>query len=51
VQASPPKRAAGPTVLRRIAAALSVLSLRPLYSLVDSPLPELREVGQEWRSD
>jgi hypothetical protein len=41
---------APPTLLRRIAAAFAVLSLRPLCSLVDSPLPELREVGNEWRS-
>jgi hypothetical protein len=50
VQAAPLKPPAEPTVLRRIAAALAILSLRPLYSLVDSPLPELREVGQEWRA-
>ena len=30
-----------PTLLRRIAAALTILSPRPLCSLVDSPLPEL----------
>jgi hypothetical protein len=47
VQSSPMKR---PTLLRRIAAAFAVLSPRPLYSLVDSPLPELREVGHEWRA-
>jgi hypothetical protein len=40
----------GPTLLRRIFAALAVLSPRPLCSLVDSPLPELREVGHEWRA-
>ena len=47
VQPAPLKR---PTLLRRIAAALAILSPRPLCSLVDSPLPELREVGHEWRA-
>jgi hypothetical protein len=47
VHSTPLKR---PTLLRRIAAAFSILSPRPLYSLVDSPLPELREVGHEWRA-
>jgi hypothetical protein len=47
VHASPLKR---PTLLRRIAGAFSILNLRPLYSLVDSHLPELREVGHEWRA-
>jgi len=47
VHATPLKR---PTLLRRIAGAFSILNLRPLYSLVDSHLPELREVGHEWRA-
>jgi hypothetical protein len=47
VQAPPFKR---PTLLRRIAAAFAILSPRPMFSLVDSPLPELREVGREWRT-
>ena len=47
VQPAPLKR---PTLLRRIAAALAILSPRPLCSLIDSPLPELREVGHEWRA-
>ena len=38
-----------PGLLRRIAAAFTVLSPRHWCSLSDSPLPELREVGQEWR--
>ena len=46
VQPAPLKR---PTLLRRIASALAILSPRPLCTLVDSPLPELREVGAEWR--
>ena len=37
-----------PTLLRRIAATLTILSPRSLCSLVDSPMPELREVGHEW---
>jgi len=47
VQATPPSR---PTLLRRIAAAFGVFSPRNWCSLADSPLPELREVGHEWRS-
>ena len=47
VQPAPLKR---PTLLRRIAAAFAILSPRPLCSLIDSPLPELREVGHEWRA-
>jgi hypothetical protein len=46
VQASPPKR---PTLLRRIASAFAILSPRTWCSLAGSPLPELREVGHEWR--
>jgi hypothetical protein len=37
-----------PSMWRRFAAALGILSPRAWCSLVDSPLPELREVGQEW---
>ena len=47
VQPAPLKR---PTLLRLIAATFSLLSPRTLCSLVDSPLPELREVGAEWRA-
>ena len=45
VQPSPLKR---PNILRRIASAFAILSPRPLCTLIDSPLPELREVGHEW---
>jgi hypothetical protein len=38
-----------PSLLRRFAAALGVLSPRHWCSLTGSPLPELREVGHEWR--
>jgi hypothetical protein len=38
-----------PSLLRRVAAALGVLSPRTWCSLTGSPLPELREVGKEWR--
>jgi hypothetical protein len=47
VELDPLKR---PSLLRRIASAFSILSPRMLCSLVDSPLPELREVGHEWRA-
>jgi hypothetical protein len=47
VELHPLKR---PSLLRRIASAFSILSPRTLCSLVDSPLPELREVGHEWRA-
>jgi hypothetical protein len=43
-----PSHTPKPSLLRRLAAALGVLSPRPWCSLVDSPLPELREVGNEW---
>jgi hypothetical protein len=38
-----------PSLLRRVAATLGVLSPRHWCSLAGSPLPELREVGKEWR--
>ena len=38
-----------PSLLRRVTAALGILSPRQWCSLSASPLPELREVGQEWR--
>ena len=38
-----------PSLLRRIATALAVFSPRTWCSLTGSPLPELREVGHEWR--
>ena len=46
MDASPLKKR---TLLRRIAAVFAILSPRALCSLDDSPLPELREVGHEWR--
>jgi len=46
VPATPPKKA-GP--LRLLAAALAALSPRMWCSLCHSPMPELREVGHEWR--
>ena len=47
MQASPAKKQ---TLLRRLASGLAVLSPRAWCSLVVSPLPELREVGHEWRT-
>jgi len=46
VEPSPRNR---PRLLRRIAAAFAVFSPRSWCSLAGSPLPELREVGKEWR--